>query len=662
VLPGSAEQGRRGAVILSALPAQPAPRLYFVDNLRYLCVWCVVLFHASVGYIGLPEFFVEPQTTHALMPLRRVLALFTLPLLLLLAGYFTLPSLRHHGAGSFVRQRLLRLGLPFLVGIVFLGPLMPYLGYYAQSFRGLPSASYWDFWRGYVASGFSHWTLPVVFTTHPLFHHQHFYFLAFLLEILLGFLLLRALWGRVSPRRTSEAAPAARPGFTLTFLATAIGIALLHDLASRVPGSSEVVAFLFYFSLSDLILFGAAFGLGVHAYSRGWFRDGYVPGWQLLAVLSVTALFFHRGHELLHAHRGAVSPEILGLGRNLATSLGTWLAVAVVLVLGLRLLNRPGRFHSEMSASSYDIYLLQYPVILGLRLPLITWVAPAWIKFAIVVPLAIAICWAVSRFLIRPRPRTALVLLLVLHAGLCAMGLPRWGDSHLLLDRRAELTAVVPRPEGAELAPLDDPAALRLRSEAPAAPIPWGEGALSPLYLASTASGGLFFTASSEAGALYFRGEDGTLSRLALDPSTGEPHGLAFSSDGRTLFLNEAKGSTVWALDLRPGEGEGVAAQARPFAELFRGDRRYGTPQQSTATASAEAMAVDRDGHLYVATRLGVQVFSPTGRLLGLVTFPDLESHYYYPPQPTRLGFGGPGGRRLYVTCGDRVYVVETRS
>ena len=98
-------------------------RLYYLDNLRYLAVWCVVAFHAAVGYAGLPEFFIETNTSSDLLIIRRAVALFTLPLLFLLAGYFTLPSLQHQGASRFLKHRILRLGLPFLVGVVLLGPL-----------------------------------------------------------------------------------------------------------------------------------------------------------------------------------------------------------------------------------------------------------------------------------------------------------------------------------------------------------------------------------------------------------------------------------------------------------------------------------------------------------------------------------------------------------
>ncbi|HKJ17854.1 MAG TPA: hypothetical protein VJ984_10925, partial [Xanthomonadales bacterium] len=86
------------------------------------------------------------------------------------------------------------------------------------------------------------------------------------------------------------------------------------------------------------------------------------------------------------------------------------------------------------------------------------------------------------------------------------------------------------------------------------------------------------------------------------------------------------------------------------------GDRHYGEERVQAIESHARGMAIDQAGYLYVASRPGVQVFEPGGRLLGLVTFPELLSEGYYPPEPQRVAVGGPDGRTLFVSCADRVY------
>jgi gluconolactonase len=72
-------------------------------------------------------------------------------------------------------------------------------------------------------------------------------------------------------------------------------------------------------------------------------------------------------------------------------------------------------------------------------------------------------------------------------------------------------------------------------------------------------------------------------------------------------------------------------------------------------------MATDREGRLFIATKFGVQVFNPEGRLLGVVTFPDLPVDWD-PKQPLSCAFGGSEMSTLYVACGDEIFAVPTRT
>jgi len=59
-------------------------------------------------------------------------------------------------------------------------------------------------------------------------------------------------------------------------------------------------------------------------------------------------------------------------------------------------------------------------------------------------------------------------------------------------------------------------------------------------------------------------------------------------------------------------------------------------------------MRVDRDGRLYVATRMGIQVCDQAGRVNCILPTPNGKI--------SNLCFGGANFDTLFVTCGDRVY------
>ena len=122
-----------------------------------------------------------------------------------------------------------------------------------------------------------------------------------------------------------------------------------------------------------------------------------------------------------------------------------------MIILGLthRYMNRPSAANAKLAVNSYNVYLLQYPVILFFRLLLLPWDASAFVKFGIVLVLTLGLCYALSEYLIRPFPRLSVAVLIGVSALLFVFGPPHSAYSHLLLERRDELRAVVPeqRPE-----------------------------------------------------------------------------------------------------------------------------------------------------------------------------------------------------------------------
>ena len=105
-----------------------------------------------------------------------------------------------------------------------------------------------------------------------------------------------------------------------------------------------------------------------------------------------------------------------------------------------------------------------------------------------------------------------------------------------------------------------------------------------------------------------------------------------------------------------------LPAANRAFAELFRGDGRYGRDDlERSVDPAPEGMAADRNGGLYITSRSGLQVFSPEGQLLGVVNFPDVPLTFTgYPP--LSCAFGGPEMSTLYVTCWQAVFALDTNA
>jgi len=74
---------------------------------------------------------------------------FFMAMFFFLSGLFVWPSLGHIGTGIFLRDRLLRLGLPFAIAAVTVIPI----AYCAISLQQHPEIDFSEFWRKTIGSG-----------------------------------------------------------------------------------------------------------------------------------------------------------------------------------------------------------------------------------------------------------------------------------------------------------------------------------------------------------------------------------------------------------------------------------------------------------------------------------------------------------------------------
>jgi hypothetical protein len=111
-----------------------ADRQRYIDTLKVGLVAAVIAAHAVMGYADVDwwsygdvrEVTLATPTVVVLATLAAPVSLFAMPLLFLVAGLLTPQSLMRKGARRFARDRLVRLGVPFVVFAVLIWPLLEY--------------------------------------------------------------------------------------------------------------------------------------------------------------------------------------------------------------------------------------------------------------------------------------------------------------------------------------------------------------------------------------------------------------------------------------------------------------------------------------------------------------------------------------------------------
>ncbi|MFW9894194.1 MAG: acyltransferase family protein [Candidatus Thorarchaeota archaeon] len=108
-------------------------RYLFLDNIKVLFTFLVIFWHTMVTYAEVGWWYykepnpVDPISYFIFLLLTSIGAIFQTSLLglfFLLGGYFTPNSYDRKGIWSFWKERLIRLGIPLLLYIVFINPLM----------------------------------------------------------------------------------------------------------------------------------------------------------------------------------------------------------------------------------------------------------------------------------------------------------------------------------------------------------------------------------------------------------------------------------------------------------------------------------------------------------------------------------------------------------
>src|SRR5690606_1011755 len=93
---------------------------------------------------------------------------------------------------------------------------------------------------------------------------------------------------------------------------------------------------------------------------------------------------------------------------------------------------------------------------------------------------------------------------------------------------------------------------------------------------------------------------------------------------------------------------DGTISNGRQFAKLFLTENVLDRKGKSS---SADGMAIDKEGNVYVGTYYGVQIFNNNGEYVGMINLPSF---------PVSLCFGDDDMKPLYIVSDNYVYKIPT--
>lgn len=136
----------------------------------------------------------------------------------------------------------------------------------------------------------------------------------------------------------------------------------------------------------------------------------------------------------------------------------------------------------------------------------------------------------------------------------------------------------------------------------------------------------------------------------------GDSPRTATSPDGSVHFTGEKLDSHVRAYNATK-----ELTIVSPYAPL-RIEQSYDNDKKAQAKRKSDppklavtSLIVDSAGRIYAGTKLGVQIFDPTGRLCGVLSLPT-------PGDPEHLSFEGSAKDQLVIWIGDQKFTREMKA
>ena len=368
-------------------------RLIQLSYLRAFVTLLVVIHHALLACFSIKPLrlsFTNPTLLWAAFPISDVVTwpgfdllvawndIFFMALMFFVSGLFVWPGLKRHNAATYLRRRLLRLGIPFVVGAGVLAPLAYYPAYLQSSPRPGNYASAW--------LALSIWPAGPVW----------FLWVLFIFDCVaaLSFVAIPRAVDAIAGRVRSVGK---RPIFLFLMLA-ALSLVAYAPMSLRFGSltwwswgpfavqTSRALHYFVYFAVGVCL---GALGTETETFEQTGrlAREWWFWGTMAAVMFTITIVCVRAGN----ATGGRIGFACSCAASNL-----------FVMALVVRFVQR-WRWADSLSANAYGIYLAHYAIVVWIQYAALTWSAPAFVKGLTVSLLAVGMSWGMIALMRRSK-------------------------------------------------------------------------------------------------------------------------------------------------------------------------------------------------------------------------------------------------------------------
>lgn len=176
---------------------EESKRLFFLDNLKVFLTMLVIVHHVGQAYGPTGGFWQYKSSLHENLPwlglFFPVNASFFMGLFFMIAGYFLPGSYDRKDNMSFLKDKLIRLGIPVLLGFLVISPLEMY--FYYMHYSGNRPLNFFQYFQNIYLGlcGKPSWYKTNPGVTYPEMNFGHLWFVENLLVFSIFYFIIRKL-------------------------------------------------------------------------------------------------------------------------------------------------------------------------------------------------------------------------------------------------------------------------------------------------------------------------------------------------------------------------------------------------------------------------------------------------------------------------------------
>jgi len=352
-------------------------RLLYIDNLRIFLIALVVLHHFAITYGGPGGWYYNESEAGLpeIIPLALFVATnqaFFMGMFFFVSAFFIIPSLKRKGIGNFAKDRLIRLGIPTAIFYFFLSPLTVFI---REKYIYGDELTFIEVLKNGWGMEFG-----------PM------WFVEALILFTAVFLLLRMLKWKIK-----IIFPGTKQLILVAFL---IGLAqFIIRIWLPVGWSMPFTNFQFPHFIQYIFLFA----FGIIAWQNNWMEsvtEKFGRQWflfaQMLIFIGFPALFIIGGavENGIDKYMGGFTWQCFFY--TIWEQLVGFSLIAGLFGIFKKRLNAQKKLARNLSASAYGVYIFHAPVLLGLSALFLNWQPSQFVKFIVLAPVALFICFSVA--------------------------------------------------------------------------------------------------------------------------------------------------------------------------------------------------------------------------------------------------------------------------